>query len=243
MSAGGSGCVVIPATLSSTAEGWLDSTTVQAGDSALRKLNVQLRVRLWFRRPIRSSPLVVIRRTVTTNRAVIASLRQRVLSELLMSVGGDLIFPNGSPAGWTLGVAVMSTILCVDDDPVILELQKRILETNGYTVLIARDGPTGITLAATELVDMAVLDFKMPGMDGDQVAEELLKQRPDLPLVICTGFFDSLPEWLKWFAAACVHKGDGPAVLLTTIQEVLAKRKIPAQASEDPQSTRRDHAA
>ncbi len=136
----------------------------------------------------------------------------------------------------------MSTILCVDDDPVILDLQRAILERNGYTVLIARDGPTGITLAATEGVDMAVLDFRMPGMDGDQVAEALLRQRPDLPLVICTGFFDSLPEWLKWFAAGCVHKGDGPAVLLTTIQGVLAKRKTPGRASESPQ-VRRDHAA
>ncbi len=137
----------------------------------------------------------------------------------------------------------MSTILCVDDDPVILELQKTILERNGYTVLIARDGPTGITLAAAEPVDMAVLDFKMPGMDGDLVAEALLKQRPDLPLVVCTGFFDSLPEWLKWFAAACVHKGDGPAVLLSVIQEVLAKRKAPGRTSESAQSMRREHAA
>ncbi len=137
----------------------------------------------------------------------------------------------------------MSTILCVDDDPVILELQKTILEGNGYTVLIARDGPTSITLAATEPIDMAVLDLKMPGMEGDQVAEALLKQRPDLPLVICTGFLDSLPEWLKWFAAACVHKGDGPAVLLTTIQEVLENRKTAGRSSEDPQTIRRDHAA
>ncbi len=137
----------------------------------------------------------------------------------------------------------MSTILCVDDDPVILDLQKTILERNGYTVLIASDGPTGITLATTEPVDMAVLDFKMPDMNGDQVAEALLKQRPDLPVVVCTGFFDSLPEWLKWFAAACVQKGDGPAVLLTTVEEVLAKRKAPGRASESPQSIPREHAA
>jgi CheY-like chemotaxis protein len=119
----------------------------------------------------------------------------------------------------------MPTILCMDDDPNILELQKSILETNGYTVLIARDGPTGIALASVHPVDVVVLDFKMPGMDGGQVAEVVLKEKPDLPIVMCTGYFDAVPEWLRWFAAACLQKGDGPQALLSAIQELIAQRK------------------
>ena len=57
---------------------------------------------------------------------------------------------------------------------------------------------------------MVVLDFKMPGMDGGQVAEALLKEQPNLPIVIYTGFFDAVPEWLRWFAAGYLQKGDGP---------------------------------
>ena len=125
----------------------------------------------------------------------------------------------------------MPTILCIDDDPVILELQRKILETNGYTVLIAPDGPTGIGLASNRPVDLVVLDFKMPGMDGGQVAEVLLKQQPDLLVVICTGFFDAVPEWLRWSAAAYLHKGDGPNVLLSAIQELIANRKVQAPAA------------
>ncbi len=121
----------------------------------------------------------------------------------------------------------MPTILCIDDDAKILELQKSILETNGYTVLTAPDGPTGITLASKHAVDVVVLDFKMPGMDGGQVAEVLWKQHPDLPVVICTGFFDAVPEWLRWFAAAYLQKGDGPHVLLSAIQQLIANRKVP----------------
>ncbi len=124
----------------------------------------------------------------------------------------------------------MPTILCIDDDPRILELQKSVLETNGYTVLIAADGPAGIALASRNAIDVAVLDFKMPGMDGGQVAEVLLQQHPDLPIVICTGFFDAVPEWLRWFAAAYLQKGDGPKVLLSAIQDVIA-RKADDQAS------------
>src|SRR5512140_639036 len=90
-------------------------------------------------------------------------------------------------------VVAMPTILCIDDDPTILELQKSILAANGYTVLIAPDGPTGISLASKHPVDAVVLDFKMPGMDGSQVAEVLWKRQPDLLIVICTGFLDAVP--------------------------------------------------
>jgi CheY-like chemotaxis protein len=138
----------------------------------------------------------------------------------------------------TVGVVAMPTILCVDDDPIILELQKSILETNGYTVLTAPDGPTAITLASRHPVDVVVLDFKMPGMDGGQVAEVLLEQQPDLPVVICTGFFDSVPEWLRWFAAAYLQKGDGPNILLSTIQELIANKKVPGQAGGTSRSLR-----
>ncbi len=121
----------------------------------------------------------------------------------------------------------MPTILCIDDDPVILQLQESVLETNGYTTLTATDGPTGIALASQQPVDVVVLDFKMPGMDGGQVAEALWREQPDLPIVICTGFFDAVPEWLRWFAAAYLQKGEGPQVLLSTIQELIATKKVP----------------
>jgi CheY-like chemotaxis protein len=114
----------------------------------------------------------------------------------------------------------MPTILCIDDDPQILGLQKSILETSGYTVLTATDGAAGVALASKSPVDIVVLDFKMPGMDGTQVAELLWKAQPNLPVVLCTGFLDSVPGWLRWFVAAALQKGDGPRVLLSTIQEL-----------------------
>ncbi len=133
-------------------------------------------------------------------------------------------------------MVTMPTILCIDDEPIVLALQKEILETNGYTVLSAPDGPTAITLASKYPLDLVVLDFKMPGMDGGQVAEALLKQQPDLPIVLCTGFLDSVPEWLKWFASRCFHKGDGPKVLLSAIHEVIIEKKAPGQAKEADRS-------
>ena len=124
----------------------------------------------------------------------------------------------------------MPPILCLDDDANFLEFERSILKTKGYTVVTASDGPTGITLASKDPVDAVVLAFKLPGMDGGQVAEVLFKQQPDLPIVICTGFFDAVPEWLRWFAAKCVEKRDGPYVLLSAIQEAIAHTKVPGEA-------------
>jgi CheY-like chemotaxis protein len=165
---------------------------------------------------------------------VIAS-EYRKLSNSRCAAG---IQPDG-----TLGVVAMPTILCIDDDANILELQKSILETNGYAVVIAADGPTGISLASKHPVDVVVLDFKMPGMDGGQVAEVLMKQQPDLPIVICTGFFDAVPEWLRWFAAAYLQKGDGPEALLSALRELIASKKVAGQAGGTSPGSRQGAAA
>jgi CheY-like chemotaxis protein len=123
-------------------------------------------------------------------------------------------------------VIAMPTILCIDDDVIFLQHEKNILEANGYMVIIASDGPTGITLACESAIDVVVLAFRMRGMDGGEVADVFWKHQPDLPIVVCTGFFDAVPDWLRWFAAACVEKRDGPDVLLSAIREAIAHQKV-----------------
>ncbi len=116
----------------------------------------------------------------------------------------------------------MPTVLCVDDDPLVLQLDQVILERNGYEVLLASDGRTAVALASQNTPDLVVLDFRMQDMDGEEVAVALWRQRPELPVIICSGYFDAIPEWLKWFAAACVEKGEGPEALLSAIRASLA---------------------
>ena len=115
----------------------------------------------------------------------------------------------------------MATVLCIDDNRNILEMNKALLESHGYRVLIAANGPTGIALTRTHSIDVVVLDFNMPGMDGTQVAEVLMKEQPKLPVVIWSGCVDEIPESLKWFADAWLHKGDGPASLLSAVEKLV----------------------
>ncbi len=77
-------------------------------------------------------------------------------------------------------------------------------------------------LTRTHSIDAVVLDFNMPGMNGAQVAEVLMKEQPTLPVVIWSGCADKIPESLKWFADALLHKGDGPDTLLSAVEKVVS---------------------
>jgi CheY-like chemotaxis protein len=115
----------------------------------------------------------------------------------------------------------MATILCIDDDPRVLQSEKALLERVGYRVLMAPDGATGIDISRKHAVDVVVLDFDMAGMDGNQVADVLTKEQPHLPVAIVSGSLDDIPESLKWFADALVQKGDGPDALLSALEKLV----------------------
>jgi two-component system, OmpR family, alkaline phosphatase synthesis response regulator PhoP len=114
----------------------------------------------------------------------------------------------------------MATILCIDYDPSILELNSAVLGGGGYTVLTALDGLTGIALARNYSIDAIVLDFNMARMDGNAVAQVLTKEQPELSVVVCD-CLDDIPESLKWYADALLEKKDGPEALISAIEKLI----------------------
>ena len=116
----------------------------------------------------------------------------------------------------------MVTILCIDDDPKILQCHKAVLGNSGYTVVTAPDGLTGIAITRTHSIDIVITDFQMPGMNGSQVAELLLKEKPKLPVLICSGCPDKIPARVKYRGAHnFLSKEDGPAKLLAMVEKLL----------------------
>ncbi len=80
-------------------------------------------------------------------------------------------------------------ILIIDDDPVLSETTGDALEMNGYQVLRAFDGETGLKVAAKERPDLILLDVTMPDLDGFQVCG-LIRINPDImktPIIMLTG--------------------------------------------------------
>lgn len=79
-------------------------------------------------------------------------------------------------------------VLIVEDDASISELIRFNLEDNGYSVLVAEDGKTGLDLAMKEIPDLLVLDIMLPVMDGIDVANRLRnhKETKDIPILMLT---------------------------------------------------------
>jgi DNA-binding NtrC family response regulator len=78
-------------------------------------------------------------------------------------------------------------VLLVDDEVDFVEVLADRLETRGLTVRVANDGPAAIELAEEVQFDAIVLDMAMPGMDGLETLEELLRVNPDLQVILLTG--------------------------------------------------------
>ena len=82
----------------------------------------------------------------------------------------------------------MTRVLVIDDEAPIRLLCRVNLEAEGMTVLEASDGPTGLEKARNEEPDVILLDVMMPGLDGWQVAEELIdsERTNGIPIVFLT---------------------------------------------------------
>jgi CheY-like chemotaxis protein len=112
-------------------------------------------------------------------------------------------------------------ILCIDDEDLGLEIRKMVLEREGFSVLTAKDGVTGLSLFDTEQqIDAVVVDYAMPGMDGGQVAAILRKRKPDIPILMLSAYV-ALPEEVMRVVSVSATKGDGAFTLVEKLKELL----------------------
>jgi PAS domain S-box-containing protein len=84
-------------------------------------------------------------------------------------------------------------ILFVDDEEPLVELGRGVLRRLGYTVVAKRSGREALeTFREDGAFDLVITDQTMPEMTGVMLAAELLKLRPDLPVILCTGYSESV---------------------------------------------------
>ena len=99
--------------------------------------------------------------------------------------------PNQRPEELATG---HERILLVDDEYSIVKLEKQILERLGYKVRTHLNSLEALAVfkARPNAFDMVISDMSMPNMTGDRLARELIAIRPDIPIIICTGFSERL---------------------------------------------------
>ena len=120
---------------------------------------------------------------------------------------------------------VKETILLVDDDKILLEIGRDLLEKQGYNIFTAENGETALAVSKVQegRIDLAILDMNMPGMSGEECMEELHKIDSDLKIIVSSGYSDRqrMKRLLECGASACVSKPYKFKKMLDTARELL----------------------
>jgi CheY-like chemotaxis protein len=122
-------------------------------------------------------------------------------------------------------------ILFVDDERPIREMSKKLIESLGYRVEVRSNGTEALELfkADPEKFDLIITDMTMPGMTGDQLAEQLMSVRSDIPIILCTGFSARIDEkkskamGIQAFALKPMIKSDIAKIIRTVLDDAEKK--------------------
>jgi CheY-like chemotaxis protein len=117
-------------------------------------------------------------------------------------------------------------ILCIDDHWNGLIGRKMLLEKNGYEVLEASGGDEGLKLFRSNTVDAVVLDYQMPGMNGDVVAAKMKRIKSTVPIMMLSAY-EPLPKNKLKAVDAFLSKSQPTAKLLTNLQHMIDGRSKP----------------
>lgn len=112
-------------------------------------------------------------------------------------------------------------ILCVDDEPRGLMVRKMLLELQGHRVITALSGHEGLELFVANPIEAVVLDYSMPGMNGDQVAAEMKRLKPEVKILLLSAFVDLPADALKCVDKRAV-KGVSPTAFITELEQLLS---------------------
>ncbi|MDE2181757.1 MAG: response regulator transcription factor [Alphaproteobacteria bacterium] len=126
----------------------------------------------------------------------------------------------------------MANIALVDDDKNILASVSMLLEQEGYHVRTFADGASALTALSATPPDLAILDIKMPRMDGLELLRRL-RQSADLPVIFLTSKDEEIDELMGLNAGAddYIRKPFSQRLLLERVKAVLRRadsRKVPA---------------
>jgi DNA-binding response OmpR family regulator len=124
-------------------------------------------------------------------------------------------------------VEAAKTILVVDDDKSILRTFTRILQKNGYKIDSVETGKEAIEKAESGHYDLALVDMRLPDMDGTDLLAKLKKQLENTIKIIITGFpsLESGVKALDEGADAYLVKPVKPEELLMLIEEKLKSKR------------------
>jgi len=126
----------------------------------------------------------------------------------------------------------MPRVLVIDDDKLVREMSQVLLSAQGYDVVLAEGGASGIEAARSGQFDVAIVDLFMPDMNGLKVMGHIRQSTPSIRMIAASGFmsegtcppmphFDSMAE--EAGAVAILYKPFQPTDLLRAVEQALRK--------------------
>jgi len=126
------------------------------------------------------------------------------------------------PAGEWRGTG---TVLVVDDEQLVRDVAARILEYSGFDVITAAEAQQGVELfrQLADEITAVLLDMTMPEMSGEEAFRELRRIRPDVPVILTSGYNeqDAVGQFTEQGLAGFVHKPFDVETLVRTMREAL----------------------
>ena len=120
----------------------------------------------------------------------------------------------------------MEKILCVDDDPVILQLYHEEFSEDGYEVVLATNGKEALIKYQRELPQLVIMDMRMPGMDGIEALSTILGMDRQASILINSAFPQYRENFMTWGAEAYLLKSSDLGELKQKVREILDRRQV-----------------
>ncbi len=121
-------------------------------------------------------------------------------------------------------VRTVEKILFTDDDLSLLQLYQEEFSEEGYEVILARDGEQALVKFKEEFPHVVIMDIRMPGMDVMEVVRMMLKENPDVSIILNTAYSHYKCNSFAEGAVVYVPKSSDLTKLKQKVREMLDKK-------------------
>ena len=163
--------------------------------------------------------------------------REREAREAILNTSVRLEFADEAKSLKRVEVPnAKARILAVDDEAVVLDSFRRILVLEGYSIDTVQTGPEALSLVQRTDYDFVFTDLKMPDMDGVEVVKAVKHLRPDVDMVVITGYgtIETAVETMQHGASEYVQKPFSAEELGEFVNKLLVKRQARIEALRQP---------
>ena len=114
-------------------------------------------------------------------------------------------------------------LLIVDDEESIRLLYQQEFTDEGYDVVLASSGEEALEVLDKEPVDLVILDIRMKEMSGLEALQHIVKEKKNLPVILCSAYSSYQDDFSSWLADAYVIKSSDLTELKEEVKRLLEK--------------------